>query len=177
MFSVHLAYTLSGICNLSLDDIFWGALLHDIGKMAIPQRILQKKGAPSLKEWEVIRSHPLVGYQILAGVELAQAARDIILYHHERWDGKGYPYGLAGTVIPLEARICAVVDAFDAMTSDRPYRSRMAYEPAYAELRRGAGTQFDPDLVEVFLRTDPQDRVILRHRTLSVELLLDENVR
>ncbi|MEW6770279.1 MAG: HD-GYP domain-containing protein [Bacillota bacterium] len=174
MFSVHLACHLYGSCSLSLDDIFWGALFHDIGKIAVPQRILQNESFPTPEEWEVIRSHPFVGYQILKSVELSKGARDMVLYHHERWDGKGYPYGLAGRNIPLEARICAVADAFEAMTSDRAYRSQMTYESACAELRRGAGAQFDPDLVEVFLHIDPQDWLILRHRALSVRLLLGE---
>jgi putative nucleotidyltransferase with HDIG domain len=175
MFSVHLAYHLPGICSVSLDDIFWGALFHDVGKIAVPQDILQKDGSLSPEEWEVIRGHPLVGYHILEGAELAKEARNMVLYHHERWNGKGYPYGLAGTAIPLEARICAVADAFEAMTSDRIYRGRITYELACAELRRGAGAQFDPYLVEVFLRIDPQDWLILRHRALSIRVLLGED--
>ncbi|MEW6448836.1 MAG: HD domain-containing phosphohydrolase, partial [Bacillota bacterium] len=89
MFSVHLARHLAKIRNISLDDIFWGALFHDIGKIAIPQHILQKDGFLSPEEWKVIRSHPLVGHQILESTDLSEGARDIVLYHHERWDGKG----------------------------------------------------------------------------------------
>ncbi|MCL6561235.1 MAG: HD-GYP domain-containing protein [Firmicutes bacterium] len=175
MFSVHLAYHLSGTHDVWLDDIFWGAPFHDVGKITVPQRILQKDGSLSPEEWEVVRSHPVAGYHILESVELAKGARDMVLYHHERWDGKGYPYGLAGTAIPPEARICALAGAFEAMTSDRTYRNRITDELARAELRRGASAQFDPELVEVFLRIDPQAWLVLRHRALSVRVLLGDD--
>jgi putative nucleotidyltransferase with HDIG domain len=175
MFGLHLAFQISGRCAVSFDEIFWGTLFHDIGKIAIPQSLLEKEETLSPDEWKVIRKHPVMGYEILENAGLTRIARDIVLYHHERWDGKGYPYGLAGKDIPLEARICALADAFEAMTSDRTYKKRMTYVAAYEELRREAGAQFDPDLVEVFLGIDPRDWSVLRQRASSERLIFGED--
>lgn len=128
------------------------AKVHDIGKVGIPDTILFKPGPLTEEEWEIMRQHPEKGYRIaLASPELAGVA-DLILKHHERWDGSGYPLGLKGEEIPIECRILAIVDAFDAMTSEVPYRKTRTVEEAWQEVRRGAGTQFDPQLVEVFLQ-------------------------
>lgn len=129
-----------------------GALLHDVGKIGIPDRILFKDGPLTEAEWEIMRQHPLIGYRMCMRVRsLQQAAEEVVLCHHERWDGKGYPRGLRGEQIPLGARLFAIADTLDAMTSDRPYRKALSFDEARAEIERHAGTQFDPQVVEVFL--------------------------
>ncbi|MCL5676799.1 MAG: diguanylate cyclase, partial [Firmicutes bacterium] len=145
-----------GLGETDLQNIAYGAMLHDIGKVAIPSELLHKPGELTLQEQRIMRMHPIFGEAIVADVELLQGARSIIRHHQERYDGRtsgdrpGYPDGLKGGEIPLGARIIAVVDAYDAMTTDRPYRSGMKPEDALAELRANAGTQFDPDVVRVF---------------------------
>lgn len=128
-----------------------GALLHDIGKLAIPDSILLKPGKLTEEEWAIMRKHPEYAYQMLYPIAYLRPALDIPYWHHERWDGKGYPRGLKGEEIPLSARIFAVVDAWDAMRSDRPYRKALSVEEALAEIEKGAGTQFDPKVVAAFL--------------------------
>jgi ribonuclease P protein subunit RPR2 len=129
----------------------YGFFLHDIGKVGIPEQILCKAGELTDAEWDVMRSHPLLGAQIVEPIAFLRDAVELIRHHHERFDGRGYPDGLAGDAIPLEARIFSIADSFDAMTSDRPYRESIGIERALDEVRRGAGTQFDPDIVHVFL--------------------------
>jgi len=128
------------------------AMVHDIGKIGIPATILDKPGPLTKQEWTIIRRHPQIGYHMLieAGGIYAHISQ-LVLAHHERWDGKGYPYGLAREAIPLGARVLAVVDAFDAMTEHRPYRPTMTIDEAKVELRRCAGSAFDPDVVEALL--------------------------
>lgn len=133
-----------------LQQIYYGALLHDIGKIGIPDAILLKQGALTPSEWEVMRTHPEIGHRILAKVPHMQEAAEIILCHEERFDGTGYPRGLAGSAIPLYSRLFAVIDALDAITSDRPYRKALSFDSALEEIRRGAGTQFDPVAMGVF---------------------------
>ena len=162
LFTIHLATHLTE--DISLDSIFWGALFHDIGKIAVPRHILQKREPLTPEEWEIIKIHPVTGYNLLKQVALPKEARNMILYHHERWDGRGYPHRLAANEIPLEARICAIADAFEAMTADRPYRSTLTYEAALQELKNNAGSQFDPRLVSVFLQIDPGDWTALRQQ-------------
>ena len=128
-------------------EIYLAAKLHDIGKVAVADAILHKTGALTAEEWRSMRRHPTIGADVVARIDRLASLAPIIRGHQERYDGSGYPDGLAGEQIPLEARIIGVADAFDAMTSDRPYRNRMAVEDARAELRRCAGTQFDPDVV------------------------------
>jgi hypothetical protein len=130
----------------------FGALLHDIGKIAVPKTILHKPGPLGTEEWEVMRRHTVEGQLMLVGLGgvLAEAGA-IVRSSHERWDGAGYPDGLAGTAIPIEARICSACDAFSAMTTDRPYRRAMSIELAIAELRANAGTQFDPCVVDALV--------------------------
>jgi len=126
--------------------------LHDIGKVAVPDAILQKPSRLTTEEWQVVAQHPTIGADILCRVPALRAIAPIIRAHHERWDGLGYPDGLIGAVIPLSARIVAVVDAFHAMTSERPYRQAQSVSWACAELERGAGSQFDPDVVTALQR-------------------------
>jgi HD-GYP domain-containing protein (c-di-GMP phosphodiesterase class II) len=128
-----------------------GALLHDIGKLGIPDAILLKPGSLTPREWKVMQQHPLYAYNILAPIISLRQALDIPLYHHERWNGSGYPYGLANEQIPLSARLFAVVDVYDALTSDRPYRSAWTRTQALEYLQEQAGQQFDPGVVTHFL--------------------------
>jgi diguanylate cyclase (GGDEF)-like protein/putative nucleotidyltransferase with HDIG domain len=127
------------------------ALLHDIGKVGIPDRVLNKKGKLTKEDWEAIKAHPKLGANIIGNIPKLTAAVNSILYHHERWDGSGYPEGLKGPEIPIEARILAIADSFEAMTSARPYRPALSLEEVITELRQGAGLQFDPELVQAFI--------------------------
>lgn len=137
--------------NKFLIDLERGALLHDIGKIGIPESILNKKGPLSPIEKEIIKDHPLLGFKLIEEFAfLARAAR-VVLFHHEQYNGQGYPYGLAGEDIPLEARLFSLADTLDAITSDRPYRAGQSFEEARLEIERHSGSQFDPNLVEVFL--------------------------
>ena len=129
-----------------------GALLHDIGKLGVPDSILHKPGALTDEEYEVMKLHPDYAFRWLWQISYLRSSVPIPYCHHERWDGSGYPRGLSGTEIPLEARIFAVADAWDAMTNDRPYRKPLSAETAMGELEKGAGTQFDPEVVSTFLQ-------------------------
>jgi diguanylate cyclase (GGDEF)-like protein len=133
-----------------VDRIRVAALLHDVGKVAVPQEILDKPAALTSAEWRTVVQHPRIGQVILEQAAALKDAVPIILHHHERYAGHGYPYGLRGHEIPLGARIVAIADAYDAMTHDRPYKRAMSHEDAVAELRRHSGTQFDPELVALF---------------------------
>ena len=128
-----------------------GGRLHDVGKLAIDERILRKPGPLTPDEFAEIRRHPIEGARMIAPVDCFDDAFPYVLYHHERWDGGGYPAGLAGPDIPVEARVLAVADAFDAMTSVRPYRSALSTTQALDEIDRCAGTQFDPELARLFV--------------------------
>jgi putative nucleotidyltransferase with HDIG domain len=128
-----------------------GGPLHDIGKLAVSDEVLCKEGRLDDDELAQIREHPKIGAKLLLRVTALREAIPYVLYHHERWDGTGYPSGKAGEEIPVEARVLAIADAFDAMTSDRPYRSALTREEALAEVERCAGTQFDPKIAHVFL--------------------------
>ncbi len=135
-----------------MDELALYALLHDIGKVGVDDRILNKPGRLDEEEWEQMKKHSEIGYRIAASaMELSHVA-DYILSHHERWDGKGYPRGLAGEQIPLLSRLLAIVDAYDAMTEDRVYRRALSNEEALREIVRRAGTQFDPQLAARFVR-------------------------
>jgi HD-GYP domain-containing protein (c-di-GMP phosphodiesterase class II) len=133
-----------------IDVLRIGAALHDIGKLDVPDTVLRKPGPLNEVELDYVRAHPQDGANMVGLVRKFRVAVPCVLYHHERWDGHGYPSGSAGTEIPIEARVLAVADAFDAMTSDRPYRRALTQGRAIAELERCAGTQFDPDVVAVF---------------------------
>jgi putative two-component system response regulator len=139
----------------ALEVLEFGALLHDIGKILVPRAVLNKPDKLEPDEWLALRRHPEDGAHMLAGVDHLRAAVPYVLHHHERWDGTGYPHRLAGTNIPVEGRLLAVVDAYDAMTSVRPYRQPVSPLNACAEIVRLAGRQFDPEIAEAFatLRT------------------------
>ena len=165
-----VAYTLALARHLNipteeLDTIRRGALLHDIGKIGIPDAILLKPGALSPEEREVIQRHPEMGERILQGIPFLKRAAEIVCTHQERWDGKGYPRGLGGGSIPVGARIFAVADTFDAITSDRPYRAGRAYAVARAEIAAGRGTQFDPQVVDAFMDIPESELARLRADT------------
>jgi response regulator RpfG family c-di-GMP phosphodiesterase len=131
-----------------------GALLHDVGKIGVPDAILRKPGKLTDAEWVEIRKHPDYGREMLVGIPQLQVASEIVYSHHERWDGKGYPRGLKGETIHIGARIFAIADTYDAMTSDRPYRKALTHEAAIEELKSLANQQYDPHLVEIFLSLD-----------------------
>ena len=135
-----------------VETIRAAARVHDLGKIEIDSVVLNKPGRLEGREWELMRRHPIVGAEIISRFPEFARGADYIRYHHERWDGKGYPYGLRGEEIPLGARIIAVADSYDAMTTDRPYRRALSRDVVMAELKRGAGVQWDPDVVAAFLR-------------------------
>jgi len=134
-----------------LRQIYWGALLHDIGKIGIPDAILLKQGALNEDEWLVMRTHPEKGYRIVARIPGMREAAEIVFSHEERFDGSGYPRGFKGGQISLGARLFAVIDTLDAMTSDRSYRKALSFDQARAEIVSMSGTQFDPVAVQAFL--------------------------
>lgn len=133
-----------------LRQIYWGSLLHDVGKIGIPDAILLKEGGLSPDEWRIMRTHPEKGYGIVSQIPFLAAAAEVILAHEERFDGSGYPRGLKGEAIPWGARLFAVIDTLDAMTSDRPYRKGLSFDTAKEEIRRLSGSQFDPEAVAAF---------------------------
>lgn len=145
---------LAGILGIEdkqvLDNIRKGALLHDVGKIAIPDSILKKPGQLTAQEWEKIRLHPALGYGLVKEIKLVKEIGNIIMYHHEKFDGMGYPEGRQKKDIPLEARVFALADALDAITSYRPYRRERGFQAAGEEIRKHAGTQFDPRVVDAF---------------------------
>jgi putative nucleotidyltransferase with HDIG domain len=153
-----------------LRAIEWGALLHDVGKIAVPDAILRKAGQLDEEEWHVMRQHPNWGFEMLADVQFLGPALEIVYSHHERWDGGGYPRGLEREQIPLAARIFAVVDTYDSITSDRPYRHARGHAEAVNELCRVAGTQLDPDVVEAFIRIPEVELRRLRERSTGIDL-------
>jgi HD-GYP domain-containing protein (c-di-GMP phosphodiesterase class II) len=135
-----------------LVNIRWGSMLHDIGKMGIPDHILHKPGKLSDEEWVIMKKHPLYAYDMLKSIRFLEPATDIPRYHHEHWDGKGYPYGLKGEDIPLSARIFAVVDCWDALTNDRPYRKKTSKAESLRIIQNSAGRLYDPKIVQIFSR-------------------------
>ena len=148
-------YALMGAANLSLSEehiqtIEYAAILHDIGKLAIPDRILNKSDNLTNEEWEIIRKHPEIGYNLLREIPFLEEASRLILYHHERYDGKGYPRGSEGEAIPIGARLIAVADAFDNMTTEHPYRVALDNKLAFVELNRHIRSQFCPIAVKAF---------------------------
>jgi len=146
--------TLGAALSLSefdLKNLTWGAYLHDVGKIGIPEHLLLKKGALTPEERRIMERHPAMGYAMIGNIDFLRFARDIVLCHHERFDGSGYPRGLRGDRIPLEARIFAIVDTLDAMTSERPYRAALPFSAAREEIRSRAGSRFDPEIVDAFL--------------------------
>ena len=152
----------AGMTELEADDLLHAAPMHDVGKIGIPDRILQKPGPLDAQEWKIMQSHALIGAEIIGEHDsgMLGLARNIALTHHEKWDGTGYPNGLAGEAIPLEGRICAVADVFDALTSVRPYKKAWTEEEAIKLLVDQKGKHFDPTLVDLFIAQMPAIRAI-----------------
>ena len=149
--TVKLA-SLAGMSGTEIVHIRRGALLHDIGKMGIPDHILGKTGKLTPAEWDIMRQHPIYGYNMIHPIEFLRPAADIPYCHHEKWDGSGYPRGLKGEQIPYAARLFAIVDVWDAITSDRPYRKAWSPEEALQYIESEKGRQFDPQIVDLFLK-------------------------
>jgi putative two-component system response regulator len=141
-----------GFSQEKLENLVFGALLHDIGKIGIRDEVLQKKGPLSPEEYQYVQQHPLIGVKIVEGIDFFKDKIPMIRSHHEHYDGSGYPDGLIGEVIPLEARIIAVSDAFDSMTSLRPHRRAMPVDEVLVEMEKGKGRQFDPNILDIFLK-------------------------
>jgi response regulator RpfG family c-di-GMP phosphodiesterase len=146
-----------GLSEVALRSLKWGAYLHDVGKIGIPEQILLKQGTLAPEERRVMERHPLMGHGLIRNIDFLQSAGEVVLSHHERFDGSGYPSGLRGDGIPRAARIFALVDAMDAMTSDRPYRAALPFAAACAEVRDRSRTQFDPEIVEAFRELTESD--------------------
>ncbi|WP_003543358.1 HD domain-containing phosphohydrolase [Desulfotomaculum nigrificans] len=149
-----------GLSVKELGELALLAVLHDIGKVGIKESVLQKPGPLTAAEWEEMKKHPEIGYRIARNIPELSAVAEYILAHHERWDGKGYPRGLKGEEIPLLCRILAVADAYDAMTNDRTYRKALSREEAIAEIKRNAGTQFEPIVADVFLNIIAKENIL-----------------
>ncbi len=150
-YTMHLAQA-AGYPAEEMETLEFASFLHDIGKIGVRDAVLLKPGPLDEEEWKHMRIHPVVGDTIASQIEMLKPMRPAIRNHHERWDGKGYPDGLAALAIPLSARMVCITDAFDAMITDRPYKKALPYEECLRLLRKGAGAQFDPDLVELFAR-------------------------
>lgn len=151
------------------DIIHLAAHLHDVGKIGIPDRILNKPNHLNNKEYEIMKNHPEKGYEIVSRIEQLEEISHYVRHHHERWDGLGYPDGLKGKAIPFGARVIAVADTFDAMTSSRPYRVAVSYEEAYREIKRVSGTQLCPEISSVFLSLKDKIPVVLKDVNREIE--------
>jgi HD-GYP domain-containing protein (c-di-GMP phosphodiesterase class II) len=136
----------------TLEGLEMGALLHDVGKIGVPDGILLKKGGLTEEEWDGVRRHPELGASLLQRIPFLSGAREIVESHHEKFDGSGYPKGLKGDQIPIGARIFAVADVFDALTTDRPYKAALSYRSAAGMIARERAAHFDPEVVEAFLK-------------------------
>jgi ribonuclease P protein subunit RPR2 len=158
-YGIEIARSL-GVARPDAPEIEFGFLLHDIGKVAIPDAILYKPGALTKEERELMARHPTIGADIIRGIAFLQDAAKVVRSHHERWDGTGYPDGLRGEEIPIAARVFAVADVFDALTTDRPYRPALTLEEARRMIVLGSGSQFDPSVVSAFNSID--DSTFLR---------------
>jgi response regulator RpfG family c-di-GMP phosphodiesterase len=150
MYTIVLAKAM-GLSQKRIQDLSTGALLHDIGKLGVPDSVLLKPGELTSAEWKLMRRHPEIGRSILKDIDFLEPALEVVLNHHEQWDGTGYPAGLKGEAIPRGARIFLVVDAFDTITTDRPYRAAVTFSEAFDEIRRCRATHFDPAVVDCFL--------------------------
>ena len=148
-----------GLNESSINTLELGGFLHDLGKIGVPENILRKPGPLTAEEYKIVQQHPVVGEEIVRNIEGSEEIAEIVLHHHERWDGKGYPDGLAGANPSLLARILAVADTFDAMSSPRPYRAVISEKAVLSEMRRESGRQFDPDVVDVFLKEVVSGRI------------------
>ncbi len=151
--SIYLAQGMN-FTSTELEYIQYGTLLHDIGKLGIPEKIMQKPGRLTPYEYQVVMQHPVYAHEWLIHKSDLKPAKVIPLFHHERWDGSGYPFGLKGNEIPKLARVVAVVDVWDAITSDRPYRKAMGQDEAISLITSGSGKHFDPDVVDTFMQLE-----------------------
>lgn len=167
-YSLTLARKL-GLPDKALSILAKGALLHDIGKIGIPDSILLKPGKLTDEEWKIMKRHPTTGYELLKKIDFLEEAAEIVLSHHEHYNGKGYPRGLKGEQIPLGARIFSIVDALDTMTSNRPYRRALSFEEAIERIAKGSGSQFDPSIVRVFLSIPKEEWIEIRNRIEKAE--------
>lgn len=156
-----------GLDPRELRNLAWGALLHDVGKIGVPDHILLKKGPLSPEEWDLMRKHPMIGYRLVAPISFLKSAASIVLHHHEKWDGSGYPYGKQGGEIPFPARIFMVADAFETITSRRSYKEALSFDVALEEIERSAGTHFDPLVVEAFCREEPEEWLRIRNQYIG----------
>ena len=166
-----MTYELSkglGIKGTELENIDIAAHLHDIGKIGVPDKVLNKNGKLLPHEWEYIKMHPSIGFDILSKSDRLKYISKIVLYHHERWDGKGYPKGLSGVSIPIGSRIIAVCDSIDAMTSDRPYRKAMDFEECINEVIINTGLMFDPVIVQYIVDNMNSVRKFLEPKSTQV---------
>lgn len=154
-YSLLLAKRLGLFTEDDLKSFYYACLLHDVGKVNIPDHILTKPGPLTKEEFEIIKTHPTVGVNAIKDIEGVKDSVEVVLHHHERWDGRGYPHQLAGEQIPLKARITALADAFDAMTTQRSYREALTLEEAYERILQGKGSQFDPKIVDIFQEMFP----------------------
>lgn len=177
---VQYAVMVAKVMGIGEPDLTWirrGAILHDVGKIGIPDAILKKPGKLDPEEWEVMKRHPEMGYRMLEHIRFLEPALDIVLSHQERFDGSGYPRGLKGEEIPQGARVFAVVDTFDAMTSDRPYRKALSIDDACNEIKEWSGRQFDPAVAEAFLSLPADSWREVRERVHREVTALDEQVK
>ncbi len=168
---VSLAVSLGRLLGLPSEELMhleWGAYVHDLGKIGVPDAVLRKPGPLSPEEWRLMQRHPEQGYALLQRLLFLSRSLDVVRFHHERFDGKGYPIGLGGNEIPLLARIFAVADAYDAMTNDRPYRRAMTGDEALTEIRRNRGSQFDPAVVDALLELPDAERSPMRRVPQSI---------
>ncbi len=165
-----------GLSGKELELIEIAANLHDLGKVMIDSEVLSKPTKLTLDEYDQIKMHPVYSFEIIKDLTGFQQVKEYVLCHHERFDGKGYPNGLIGEDIPLGARIIAIADAYDAMTSSRPYRDKLSHEAAMAEICRCSGTQFDPVMVDAFLRTDPQTRYVPRIAAMNPHAMITRQI-
>lgn len=159
--------------DVALRQVYWGALLHDLGKVGIPDAILLKRGPLTPAEWETMQQHPAIGYRILAAAPHLAEAAQIVLTHEEHFDGSGYPRGLPGAAIPFAARLFAVIDTLDAITSNRPYRTGMSFDAAREEIVHMSGTQLDPIAVRAFLAEEAALREMVALKCIDLRAELD----
>ena len=176
--SVHLGKKLE-LAAVDMDKLVLGSYLHDIGKIGVPDQILMKPGELSIEERIVINSHVKKGLEIVGDIAFLQPAKEVIMFHHERWDGRGYQQILSGTAIPVVARIFAVVDVFDALVNDRPYRSALSFTAAQSLLREERGKQLDPAIVDLFLTISEGELAVIKENSkeLGISPILNTTVK
>lgn len=162
----------AGLSAAQVEAVRLGGLLHDIGKLFTPVAILAKDGALTRDEWRTLQRHPMLGWRVLARMKWCHAAAAAVRWHHERWDGMGYPDGLSGAAIPIEGRVIAIADTLDAMTTDRSYRSALRFSAAREEIARLSNRQFDPAIVDAMLSMSEEDWAVLR-QAISIQALGD----